>query len=211
LRILLADDHTLFREALLEYIERAEPEAVILLARDVHDTMELLQSQPAPDIVLLDMRMPGMNGLQGLEKIRQAYPDIPVALLSGLAEKEDVERALALGAAGYFPKTLSGKALLAGIRQVIAGGQFVPTDYNTNAIMPSYRADVPAPAAGAVKLTVREKQVLNFVMRGDTNKDIAHALKLQIVTVKLHVRSLCRKLGAKNRTQAAMIAREKGL
>ncbi len=223
MKLLLADDHNLFRDALVEYINRAEPDSIIMLARDLHEAMEILQDKPDLDLVLLDLNMPGMNGLQGLDKLHKAHPDIPVALLSGVAEEYEVENALTKGAVGYFPKTLSGKALLQGIKQIMEGSSYIARDHNTGKIMPSYpdggfRREKPPvtirPGASAnddFKLTPREKEVLDFLLRGESNKEIARALDLQVVTVKLHVRGICRNLGARNRTQAALIAREKGL
>lgn len=225
MRLLLADDHVLFKDALVQYIERAEPQAEVLLARDVHEVMEVMERRDDIDLILLDLRMPGMNGLQGLEKLRQSWPDTPVAMISGLAEKEDVDRAMAMGAVGYFPKTMSGKALMGGIKQVLGGRPFIARDHNTNQTMPSYygidKAETSSsgiaegmqiPVDGAdYRLTPREKEVLQHLLRGASNKEIARALDLQVVTVKLHVRSLCRKMGAENRTQAALIAQKQGL
>ena len=226
MKLLLADDHTLFRDALVQYIERAQPEAVVTLARDLHEAVDKMADNPDQDLVLLDLRMPGMNGMEGFKKMRDMHPNVRVALMSGVAEPSDVEAAFELGAVGYFPKTLSGKALLQAIEQVLAGEVFKPLDRNTNSVMPSYIADdssSTAPYGGmqeaqaglandnTFNLTPRESDVLEYLVKGDSNKDIAVALGLQVVTVKLHVRGVCRKLGAKNRTQAALIAQEYGL
>jgi DNA-binding NarL/FixJ family response regulator len=182
--------------------------------------MELIDGHRDIGLILLDLRMPGMDGMSGLKKIREHYPDIPVAILSGAAEEEDVRNAMSLGARGYFPKTLSGQVLLSGIHRILDGDNFVAMDHNTNAYMPSYfegeKDDgavqvIAAPASSRFKLTPRETQVLQFLARGESNKEIARALDLQIVTVKLHVRGVCRKLEVQNRTQAALKAREMGL
>jgi len=221
MRLLLADDHCLFRDALVQYIERAEPDAEIVLARDVHEVMEIMAQDDDMDLVLLDLRMPGMNDLQGLKKLRESWPEVPVAMISGLAEKVDVDRAMAMGAVGYFPKTLSGKALMNGIRQVLSGKIYLARDHNTNEVMPSHYDDSASAnkkpgvlvnaQSGIVgnenyRLTPRETEVLSHLLRGASNKEIARALDLQVVTVKLHVRSICRKMGVENRTQAALIA-----
>ena len=211
MKLLLADDHTLFRDALLLYIERAEPEAEVILAKDLHDALEKLEQDSQKDLILLDLRMPGMNGLEGLKTVREKYPDIPVALMSGVAEKQDVKAAMDLGAVGYFPKTLSGKALLEAIRHVLAGEIFVASGEDGGSIMPSYYGDKKPISNLDVKLTPRETEVLSFLSQGASNKEIANALNLQVVTVKLHVRGVCKKLNAKNRTQAALKARELGL
>lgn len=222
MRLLLADDHTLFRDALVQFIERAEPDAVVMLAKDMNEVMEIMEGGPELDLILLDLRMPGMDGLQGLKKLREDYQETPVALLSGMAERHHVEQAMDLGAAGYFSKTMSGRALLNGIRQVLQGENYVAMDHNSNRIMPSYYAGNDSAQKFAASdmeqgrydiqngtpLTPREKEVLSYLLKGSSNKDIARALDLQVVTIKLHVRGICRKLGAKNRTQAALKAQQ---
>ena len=221
MKLLLADDHTLFRDALVQYITRANADAIVTLAKDFHEAYAILKIAPDQDLVLLDLRMPGMNGMDGFEKIRTDFPDTPVALMSGVAESKDVSRAIELGAAGYFPKTLSGKGLLQGIERVLQGEVYVPSE-KVNKIMPSYYADTPKSAQISEvrpsnnddtqeRLTPRELDVLEYLVTGAANKDIADALGLQVVTIKLHVRGICRKLGAKNRTQAAMIAQESNI
>lgn len=218
MKLLIADDHTLFRDALVQYIERAEPDASVSLAKDFYQAIDILEENPHHDLVVLDLRMPGMNGMNGFETMKERFPDIRVALMSGIAEDNDVKRALDLGAVGYFPKTLSGKALLSGIQSVIQGSVFVP-EGKKSSFMPAYYADLPEKKSGQgsvdlpedVNLTNREREVLSFLADGVSNKEIASALNLQIVTVKLHVRGVCRKLGVSNRTQAALMAREMGI
>lgn len=224
MKLLLADDHTLFRDTLVQYIMRAEASAIVVLAKDFHEAMEKLDGDSLQDLVLLDLRMPGMNGLEGLREMRVAYPQLKVAIMSGTAEMHDVTQALELGAVGYFPKTLSGKALIDGIQQVLAGKRYVPMDSRSGRFLPSYYADREdiSSSDGAVKtlqfssgrglgLTPRESEVLSYLATGDSNKAIANSLGLQEVTVKLHVRGVCQKLGVKNRTQAALKARDLGL
>lgn len=217
MKIILADDHALFRDAINHYIQSAEPDADIVLTRDFSGVLTALADDDDVDLILLDLRMPGMDGLKGLETLKKNYPAIPVALMSGLAEKADVKEAVALGASGYFPKTLSGKNMLQAIYKVLQGERFFPMEYHTNTIMPSYFDDgdpairrLPSIPAD-IKLTRREKEVLGYLLRGVPNKDIAEALGLKVVTVKLHVRGICRKLGVKNRTQAALLAQQGGL
>jgi DNA-binding NarL/FixJ family response regulator len=220
MKLLLADDHTLFRDALVQYIERAEPAARVTLAKDFYEVMDLMKEDAQQDLVLLDLRMPGMNGMEGFREMRSSYPDVPVALMSGIAESHDVAAAIDMGASGFFPKTLSGKSLLRGVQLVLAGKKFIPVDQAEQAIMPSYYNDKKNPekddfkkteSEPSIHLTPRESEVLSYLGRGASNKEIASALDLQVVTVKLHVRGICRKLSAKNRTQAALRARELGL
>ena len=128
MKLLIADDHTLFRDALVEYIGRANPEAKVTLARDFYQTKDFLKEDPDHDLIILDMCMPGMDGLNALKYMKDNYPDKPVAIMSGVAEPEDVKAAIKMGARGYFPKTLSGKALLAAILDVVDGEFFIPMD-----------------------------------------------------------------------------------
>lgn len=241
MKILLADDHTLFRDALVEYMRRASEGNEILIAEDFYQAEKLLGEETDIDLVLLDFKMPGMNGLEGLKKIKENHPNAAVALISGVAEERHVKQAMELGARGFFPKTLSGKAMMKAIDLVMMGEKFLPVDHRSNLLQPSYYGDKDdnsfhdTPAAGNLNaashdsaglattgdgqhmggnlpnLTRREREVLGFLTRGASNKDIARALDLQIVTIKLHVRGICKKLNAKNRTQAALIAQKEGL
>lgn len=218
MKILIADDHTLFRDALSLYINQIEPDYKLSVARDIKEVVELLEIDSVYDLVLLDYRMPGMNGFQGLKKIHQSWPRLRVALMSGIANEEEVKMSLELGAVGYFPKTMPGHAMVKGFQQIMAGEKFIPLDHNTNRLMPTYEPTFqtsPDKAANqdatAPHLTAREMDVLDHLLQGESNKVIASALGLQVVTVKLHVRSLCKKLGAQNRTQVALKAREMGI
>ena len=221
MKLVLADDHTLFRDALVQYIVRAEPDARVTLAEDLPGVVDVMKEDPEQDLILLDLRMPGMHGMEGLKRVREEFPDVPVALITGVAEKQDVDEAMSLGAVGYFPKTLSGKALLQAIQSVLNGEKFVPMDNQSNTVMPAYYDDGREQENETttqkivngkdINLTPREIEVLSYLAQGAANKEIANALGLQVVTVKLHVRGICRKLDAKNRTQAAIRARELGL
>ena len=232
MKLLIADDHSLFREAMAMYVERTSPEAEVLLAKDLGEAIESVErGEKAPDLVMLDLNMPGMDGLEGFKRFRTKFPGVPVALLSGVAEPEDVQKAMDLGAVGFFPKTLSGRALLKAIELVLLGEKYIPVDTATGGLMPSYygpapmntreqtrrlpfRVDpeLPSPAIPqGPHLTAREREVLSALCRGKTNKDIARDLELQPVTVKLHVRGVCRKLGVTNRTQAVVKAFELGV
>ena len=216
MKLLLADDHAMFRDALVDYLQRTELNADVTIAKDMNEVMEVMQGGEEFDLVMLDFRMPGMDDLSGLESLLQHYPDTRAVILSGMARTKDVEKAMEMGAAGYLPKTLTGKALINGINKVLAGEKYVAIDYNTNEIMASSKSqddeyiDVVENGAKA-DLTPRESEVLEFLLRGASNKEIARSLDLQVVTVKLHVRGICRKLGAKNRTQAALKAQQMGL
>ncbi|MDX5356920.1 MAG: response regulator transcription factor [Rhodobacterales bacterium] len=193
MRVLIADDHELLRDALAAFLQHAgiSTEA----ASDLPDALARVGRSGPFDLILLDLAMPGMNGLEGLQQAIAANRGRPVALISGAARPETARQALALGAAGVLEKTLSAGDLVAAVRLMAEGGNW------------AQEAGERPPRS----LTPREMQVLQGFCAGQSNREIAAELAISEPTVKLHARTLCRKLGAANRTQAAMIARETGL
>ncbi|MEO0944977.1 MAG: response regulator transcription factor, partial [Pseudomonadota bacterium] len=151
-------------------------------------------------LIVLDYTMPGMDMLSGLDQM-QAAQSCPVAILSGTAPPNVAWRALRAGAAGFLPKTLAPQDLVEAISSMLDGDTYLPMEF---------LADEEA-ANTTVNLTPRERDVLLGVTEGKLNKEIARDLDIQEVTVKLHVKTLSRKLNAKNRTHAAMLGRDMGL
>ncbi|MBB3712048.1 DNA-binding NarL/FixJ family response regulator [Limimaricola variabilis] len=198
MRILIADDHDLVREMMAAYLERDGGMQVIQCASFEEAMGEMVRNGPF-ELVLLDFRMPGMRGLEGLREAIEAAGGNPVALISGSADKSVAEEALAAGAAGFLPKTMSARSMTNAVKFMSMGETFVPVDFMT-------AKEVENPALA--HLTPRERQVLEGISKGKSNKEIALDHDIQEVTVKLHVKTLCRKMGAKNRTQAAMMARD---
>lgn len=203
LRVLIADDHDLLRDTLVLFLE-SEGGMVAETVADLPAAIAAIRRGPAYDLVLLDLAMPGMNGLEGLEQILALDGGQRVALISGTGTPELAERALALGAAGYVPKTLAAKSLVNAVRFMAMGEQYAPLDFLRGA------AEEPAHPLRE-RLTRREAEVLEGLVEGKSNKEIARDLEVTEPTVKLHVKTLYRKIGAHNRTQAAMIARDTGL
>lgn len=214
MRLLLADDHTLFRDALTLYLNRLRSSADMALAKDYHEVQEIMDKSTDFDLVILDLCMPGMNGFDGLKDFVKKWPQTPVAIISGVADKWEVEESLRLGARGFFPKTLSGKALVQAIELIIAGEKFQPVNYTPppphNTSQHTHITDESGKTLKRddVKLTPREKDVLEYLVQGLSNQQIADKMDLQVVTIKLHIRGICRKLSAQNRTQAALRAQE---
>ncbi len=200
MHILIADDHELLRDVLRSYLE-AEGSFTVVTVPDLPQALAAIAAGPAFDLVLLDYAMPGMNGFAGLEAAIAASAGRPVALMSGLAPAGVPDKVLACGAAGYLPKTLPARSVVNAIRFMAAGEIYVPLDL----------ARPPAPADGEPALSRRECEVLAGLCAGHANKEIARDLGLREPTIKLHVKLICRKLGARNRTHAAMIARERSL
>ncbi|MCH2093804.1 MAG: response regulator transcription factor [Rhodobacteraceae bacterium] len=203
MRVLIADDHDLLRDTLVAFLE-ANGETQTNSAANLADAVSILKQEPPFDLVLLDLNMPGMNGLNGLNETLEKFPDQRIAIISGIATREVAEAALSSGAAGFIPKTLPAKSLVNAINFMAMGEQYVPINFMT-----TEEAQPPNPLAE--KLTNRENQVLQGLTEGKSNKQIARDLDLTEPTIKLHVKTLYRKLGVANRTQAAIMAREAGL
>ncbi|MFM2391334.1 MAG: hypothetical protein RLZZ437_2889 [Pseudomonadota bacterium] len=197
MRILLADRQVLVRNALASYMTAAGLPAVIQSA-SLTDVLGILAGQRI-DLALLDA---SVVSVEDFPAIAAAAPQARLAMLTGFVGREQVDTALRSGAHGVISKTMTGEDYVAAIKDLLAGKQVVP-------------AIIPAPAGSAhgtpYALTRRELDVLRGLFAGKSNKEIGRDLELQEVTVKLHVKTLSRKLNAKNRTHATMIARNEGL
>lgn len=202
-RVLIADDHELVRDTLCAYLA-ASTDYRLLDAPSFPAAMRLLEAEGPVDLALLDYVMPGMNGFDGLASARRANADQPVAIMSGMATARIARDALAAGAAGFVPKTLSAEAFVNAVRLMLSGEAYAPATLLT-------QKPEETRAPNGATLTDREREVLAALCRGLSNKEIARELSLQEVTVKLHVKTLCRKLEARNRTHAAMLGRDASL
>ncbi len=204
LHFVIADDHPLFRDALRLTIAQTFPNAEIAEAHSFDTLRAKLEAMPEADLVLLDLKMPGMQGLSGLLFIRAAFAAVPVAIISAEEEKSIVRRALELGAVGYIAKSTGADGIRAALAALVAGGVWFPAGADSE--------DAGAPrdalAARLSRLTPQQVRVLMMLSEGYPNKRIAHALSVSEATAKAHVSAILEKLEVENRTQAVILARE---
>ncbi|WP_282158912.1 response regulator transcription factor [Shimia thalassica] len=203
MKILIADDHDLVRDTVVAFLDR-EADLELSSCESLGAALAMIEETGPFDLVLLDYSMPEMNGLEGLERAMASNGGMPVAIMSGTAPRAVAQDALDQGAAGFLPKTMGAKSLVNAVRFMMAGEIYAPVKFMTEVVEEEEHEL-------AKKLTERELEVLQGLCQGLSNKEIARDTGLQEVTIKLHVKTLCRKLDAKNRTQAAVTAKDAGL
>ena len=198
IRVLLVDDHKLVRAGLQSLIESTDDLAVVGAASDGAEAVELADALE-PDIVLMDLSMPGVDGVEATRRITTSHPHVQVLVLTSFSDGERVRRALDAGAVGYLLKDADPQDLLDGMRAVVRGES--PLDPRAARAMLQTR-----PAARGDDLTEREREVLDLITKGMANKQIAHALNISDSTVKAHVGSIFQRIGVADRTSAAIWA-----
>lgn len=205
MRVLMADDHALVREAVASYLSEREGFDV-LHASTLQETLDILSQDIRPEVVLLDLVMPGMDGMSSIQKVLAQCGTARLVIFSGSTNHSFVAQAIEIGVRGFLPKTMSLRSIGSALRMVRDGEVFVPSAMFTDTFNVGTRA---APRDGAQFSTI-ETQVLKMAAEGKTNKEIAVALQTTEVLVKMHMRSICKKVDARNRTHAATRARELG-
>lgn len=207
MHILIADDHTLLRETVKGFIEASDLQARVAIADSLSGALREAE-RAAFDLILLDLDMPGMNGMSGLVEMKRKKPGVPVGIMSALATPANLLAALDAGAAGFIPKTMGAKAMLVALRLILAGERYVPADLLKAVQESSAKART---ARTRPVMNPEEARILELLKQGEANKEIGRLLGIEEYTVKYHVRGILRKLGAKNRTQAVKIAMEENL
>ena len=205
MKIILADDHALFRDGFALLFQQLEEGAAVLEAGDLDQAMQLVACHHDADLVLLDLNMPGMNGLAGIRRVRDAYPQLPVIVLSASETREIVQAVMAAGASGFIPKSSSSAVMQSAVRLVLAGGVYLPAQLLTVDTAGSAGHD------GQVRLTDRQRDVLRLLAAGMSNKEICRELELGEGTIKVHIAAIYRALDVSNRTAAANVAHRLGL
>ncbi len=211
MKILIIDDHTLFRSGLMSLLERRKIEVVA--AGDGREGISILKNNTF-EIILLDLRMPEMSGLEVLKWIRQSKIETPVIMLTTSDEEKDLIQSLQFGAQGYLLKDMDPDDLVKALKDVLSGQTIVAPDLANllaRVVQKGGMADAASPRTLEKILTTREFEVIRHITKGQSNKVIARNLGITDGTVKLHVKSILRKLDVHSRVEAAVIAVEEGL
>jgi DNA-binding NarL/FixJ family response regulator len=208
-RVLIADDHPMVRGALALAVEAAFGRCEIVECDSLDDLLRQLEQLGSADLMLVDLRMPGLSGVSDLLKLRHAFPETPVVVISALEDRQIIDQAMAIGAAGFIPKSTPRQKIIAALHQIAAGELYVPGE------------PVPARAAAAgdgsatgeveiaqrlATLTAQQARVLRLLGMGKLNKQIAYELDIAEATVKVHVSAILQKLDVCSRTQAVVLA-----
>ena len=219
MKTLLVDDHSLFREGLVLLITQGFPQLQLQQAGDIAEAMRQLEAHPDTELLLLDLALPDSAGTSGLIHLREHAPHVTIVVLSADDSPETVLAAIDAGAAGFIPKTARSGVMQQALRTVLAGGVYLPSavllaprDSVADSAAVAAAFDPPAADADVVTgLTPRQTDVLRLLIEGKPNKLICRELDLAESTVKTHLASIFRRLGASSRTQAVVAAARMGL
>jgi DNA-binding NarL/FixJ family response regulator len=201
--LLIADDHPLFRGALREAVNGLFDRADIAEAGTFEEVSEVLERGGDVDLILLDLRMPGVRGFSGLMYLRAQYPSLPIVVVSANDDPAVIRRCMEFGASGFIPKTLGVEALRQAVAQVLRGEVWTPPDVD---LQRDADAEGAAVIARLATLTPQQVRVLMMLSGGLLNKQIAYELGVSEATVKAHVSAILQKLGVESRTQAVIAA-----
>ena len=211
MRLLVVDDHPIVREGLAAFLEQLGPDTAVLQAGDASRALALAAQHSDLDVVILDLALPGLNGMSAIAEFGRVRPELPVIVLSASEDARQAREALAQGALGYVPKSASRQTLVSAIQLVLNGEIYVPPLIlnDTAAAKPMAQGVGASPARPL--LTGRQIDVLRRLSAGQSNKTIARDLDLSEKTVKAHITAIFKALNVVNRTQAAAAGREAGL
>jgi DNA-binding NarL/FixJ family response regulator len=209
MKILIVDDHTLIRDALRGVLVALRSDAAVLEASRSSEALEIAAGNQDIELILLDLGLPDSDGFTTLSELRERHPEMAVVVLSASTDREDIARALQLGAQGFIPKSAHRDVMLGALNFIFSGGIYVPPEILVEtAATPASNAaiDCRLPPAQDLGLTTRQREVLALMMQGKSNKAICRALDVAEPTVKNHVTAVLKALRATNRTEAVVAA-----
>jgi DNA-binding NarL/FixJ family response regulator len=202
MKLLIVDDHALFRDGLKLLLMQLAGDVQVLEAPDSTSAFDTLSLHSDIDFMLLDLNLPGQDGLAILEAMVDTYPTIPVAIVSASTQKDDVDKVMERSAMGYIFKHSASTVILGAVRLMLAGGLYTPP----LSLLCTTKTDISTNAALVKALTKRQTEVLSLLVAGFSNKQIASELDIAEATIKMHITAIFRALGVTNRTQAALAA-----
>jgi len=215
--VMIVDDHPLFRQGLRRVIEAEDDMEVIIEVGDGEEALRLAQKM-VPDVIMMDVNIPTMNGLQVTRSLKASLPNIGIIMLTAYHDDEQIFHAIKAGAGAYYPKDVTPRRLIEAIRQVSQGNYVIDDNVLAKSQVASWllkqfeqiSAFGGSPDNLFVPLSPREMEILQLIARGYSNKEIAHELGISRQTVKNHMTSILRKLSVNDRTQAALYALRRG-
>ena len=205
LRLLLADDHEMVRLAMRYALASLSDSIVLLEAADASQVRAILDVEPALDLAIVDLRMPGADGIEWIKSLRTRYPSLPLLVISATEDSSLVRALIGCGVAGFIPKSDSPAVILQAVRLVLAGGTYAPLRLLSDPMLGS-PSDAGRAGPTMAGLTPRQREVLGQLARGLPNKRIARELGLSESTVKVHLLAIYRVLAVRNRTEAVIAA-----
>ena len=211
--IIIADDHPLFRAALQAALKQALDDPEIHEAGSIAALQNILEASPAPDLILLDLHMPGAHGLSGLIFLRGQYPEVPVVIVSATNDMQVIQKSLQHGANGFIPKSSSLGVLKEAVIKILDGDNWLPCAVEIPDISHINAIKRKAIEGKAIEeklasLTPQQFRVLGMISEGLLNKQIAHELEVSEATIKAHVTAIFKKMGVRSRTQAVIALKE---
>ena len=207
--VLIVDDHPLYSDALAATLKLRYSDCDIRTARSLRETFSIIDKGLKPDLIMLDLKLPDVTGISGFQELRKRLSTTHILVISSLASADLVHSLLDCGAMGFLPKESSADALHCAVSEIAHGRRFVPKEYRTR---PSGEAEIDRANLHAfranpqlARLTPQQTRILKLICAGKPNKQIAYELSLAETTVKAHITALLRRLGVRNRTQAAVL------
>ena len=211
MKVLLVDAHSLVREGIRHIIDRHFPGAIVFETSNFQSTRELAAREMEFDVVLLDFKLPDINGIDCIRKLKLLLPTTPIVSLSGVDDADTITTAIKAGVQGFIPKSSNADIMAGAINLVLSGGIYIPPELFDGNPATTVLSVESVEQNNSRNLTKRQQDVLKYLVDGKSNKEIANQLNLSEATVKSHLAGLFRSLNASNRTQAVKIALDREL
>ncbi len=202
MKILLVDDHALFRDGLKLILTQIGNEVEISECGSCEEAYRIIKESEGFNLILLDVDLPVISGMEGLQEFRRLDPSAPIVFLSGSDDHKLIKRALEMGVMGYIPKTLGSEIIIQALQLILKGGRYVPDNILQG---------TDKPVHPDITLTARQQEILNLISQGKANKEIASILGIADNTVRVHISAIFQTLKVNNRTEAAFAAQQEGL